>query len=212
MAKPSTGISVKTPIGELAVSEDVATKAGTWLSRVVGEPVEHAIGFATDLLRIRRRENCIKLVIAAQERLAARGIHEPTRLLPMKVALPLIEAASLEEEPTLQDMWVNLLANGVDADFPFDVTPSFVDVLRMITPYEAQILRVIYATAPRDASTTGALVTTAGLPESAQVLASNNTGVRCGYETEVFAAIPSCRASQAAKAREVAKCKAQFWI
>jgi hypothetical protein len=65
---------------------------------------------------------------------------EPQPVL-LKVIQPLLEAASLEEEPDIQEMWARLLAGATSAGTLF--LPSFIDILRQLTTEEARFLKAL---------------------------------------------------------------------
>lgn len=62
--------------------------------------------------------------------------------VPLRTSVPLLEAASLEEDEDLQDRWASLLANA--AGGIVDVPPSFANVLRELDPVSAKILDFVY--------------------------------------------------------------------
>jgi hypothetical protein len=57
-----------------------------------------------------------------------------------KLLLPLVQAASLETDETLADRWAALLSNAADPAQRVAVQPGFVEVLRQLTPIDAQVL------------------------------------------------------------------------
>jgi hypothetical protein len=59
------------------------------------------------------------------------------------VLQPLVEAASLQEEPDLQNVWANLLANAADGRQMTPVEPSFVAMLRNLSSREVRFLESI---------------------------------------------------------------------
>jgi hypothetical protein len=61
-----------------------------------------------------------------------------------KILYPLLQAASLESDPTLAEKWAALLANAADPAHQTQVHPSYIDVLRQMTPVDAQVLLYIY--------------------------------------------------------------------
>ena len=64
--------------------------------------------------------------------------------VPGRVLLPLLEAASLEDDQQLRRMWSTLLANAADSTRPGDMLPSFVSILSELSPVEALILENLY--------------------------------------------------------------------
>jgi hypothetical protein len=63
-----------------------------------------------------------------------------------KVLFPLVQAASLESDATLANLWAALLANAADPVQQAPVQPGFVEVLRQLTPVEARVLKMASAT------------------------------------------------------------------
>jgi Abortive infection alpha len=62
--------------------------------------------------------------------------------VPHRTAVPLLEAASLEDDEGLQDRWAALLANA--AAQTMEVPPSFATVLRDLDPAAARVLDAVY--------------------------------------------------------------------
>jgi hypothetical protein len=63
----------------------------------------------------------------------------------LKLAIPLFEAASLEDDDYLQDLWVRLLVNAANADSHINLQRAYIEILEQITPLEALILQRIYS-------------------------------------------------------------------
>ena len=49
------------------------------------------------------------------------GLNGPNRAIPLKIAIPLFQAASLEDDDYLQDLWAKLLVNGGNAESGIDI-------------------------------------------------------------------------------------------
>lgn len=111
----------------------VAT-GGAFLGKFVG-PAAEAIGKAA-------WEQAQQLGVKATAYLAAVG-REPQPVEP-KLLLPLVQAASLETDPTLAEKWAALLANAADPAQKVQVQPGFAEVLRQLTPMDAAILEHLY--------------------------------------------------------------------
>lgn len=65
--------------------------------------------------------------------------REPQPVEP-KVLVPLVQAAALETDEALADKWAALLANAADPASTLIITPIYVDILRQLTPQEANLL------------------------------------------------------------------------
>jgi hypothetical protein len=67
-----------------------------------------------------------------------------------KLLYPLLQSAALETDPTLADKWAALLANAADPAQKTPVLPGFAEVLRQLTPADANILAHVYKRAQID--------------------------------------------------------------
>lgn len=81
----------------------------------------------------------------AQDFLKLVGLPAPTRPVPMKLLIPIMQGASLEENDDLQDRWAAILVNAANANFGSEVRRSYVTILEQLTPLDAHILDVLYS-------------------------------------------------------------------
>jgi hypothetical protein len=125
------------------------------------------MGIFEDKLRYMRWERQVRLMLRAEETLRETGLSQPTKFIPMKLAVPLLQAAAMEEDDQLQDRWVNLLVNSCNASAKIDLQRAFIDVLERLTPLEAQILERIYSLPYEEARHEGIIAT--DLPMSARL-------------------------------------------
>ena len=162
-------------VGEIAKTTgkaiDAAREAGGFIARFVSGPLEQGIGIFEDRLRYTRWERQIRLMSRAEDFLRRSGLSSPTRPVPLKLAVPLLQGATLEDDDDLQDKWAVLLVNAANASFNFEIRRSYLDILEQITPLEANILDVIY-TLPFEQSQHEGIVTV-DLPHSAKINEGN---------------------------------------
>jgi hypothetical protein len=116
--------------------------AQAFLDRLLGPAVDETGQLLADKVRYRRFKNQVKIIADAQTVLAHAGL-EPIPI-PLRTLVPLVEKASLEEEPGLQKMWSNLLANAATSDSKEELHRLCVDVLSSISPREALMLQHAY--------------------------------------------------------------------
>jgi len=116
--------------------------SGAFLGKFVGPAAEH-LGKAA-------WERAQALGKNAAQLLATVG-REPQPVEP-KVLVPLVQAAALETDPGLSERWAALLANAADPEQRVKVQPGYAEVLRQLTPIDAQILKLLYAAAAVSAS------------------------------------------------------------
>ncbi|GAB3639144.1 hypothetical protein GCM10027422_47350 [Hymenobacter arcticus] len=115
--------------------------AKPFLAKVLGPAVEELGEIGRDYVKGWRAKNG-SAVLAGADKLLAEAGREP-QTVPLKVLLPLLDAASLEDEPTLAEKWAALLANAADPVQQAPVLPGFIEVLRQLTPEDARVLEAL---------------------------------------------------------------------
>ncbi len=124
---------------------DASQQFGGFISRYVSGPLEQGVGIFEDKLKYMRWERQMRLMQRASEYMKSIGIDAPTKPIPLKLAIPLLEAASLEDDDYLQDMWAKLLVNSSITSSSVDLNRSYIDILERLSHLEAKILSVIYS-------------------------------------------------------------------
>lgn len=71
------------------------------------------------------------------------AVGRATQPIKEKILLPLMQAASLEGDPTLADQWAALLANAADPEAKVSVEVKFVEILRALNLAEIKVLRYL---------------------------------------------------------------------
>jgi hypothetical protein len=126
-------------------SLEFSQKVGGFFAKVFKEPIEEVTGMVTDKLRFVRWRRLVQMSDDVNNILEDKGINDP-RAVPPKLALPIFEEASLEEDPSLQQLWNHLLANSMNPDFNGELSYGFVDMIKNITAIEVSILDNFYET------------------------------------------------------------------
>lgn len=130
---------------------DAGVKTGGWLDKIFGDAIGQTVAHLwTDRIAARRVEASIysweraeTLYQKAVERLLKKGVTM-TRPIPPKVALPLLEYATIEHEDDLHTLWANLLATGMDAN-ENEIHRKYVTTLGEMTSEDAAILAKMFA-------------------------------------------------------------------
>lgn len=130
---------------------ECAQALGHFLAPMIQEPAEMAAGIAYDFLRHFRWELQQKYILRVEEIAKKRGLKSPTRRVPLNLALPSLQAASMEEDDLLREMWARLLVNAMDADRNVEMRRAFIDILESLTSLDAQILGKISSACGDDA-------------------------------------------------------------
>ena len=80
-----------------------------------------------------------------QELLDAAGVQpDEIRPCPLMLGALWTERASLEGNPTLQELWARLMANALDPNFREEIRIAFVSIILELSPLDALILRVLH--------------------------------------------------------------------
>jgi hypothetical protein len=117
-----------------------AKQAQDFIAAVSGHPGE-SLGTILGNLGRRRVQNVE--TVGNKAHLILLDIGAMPKEIPLNVLQPLLEAASLQEEPDLQNVWANLLANAADGRQMTPVEPSFVAMLRNLSSREVRFLESI---------------------------------------------------------------------
>ncbi|MGI4742938.1 MAG: Abi-alpha family protein [Janthinobacterium lividum] len=112
------------------------------MAKVVRPAAEEMGEVGRDYIKGWRAKNGSQTLAGADRLLAEAG--RESQAVPLKTLLPLLDAASLEDESDMAGRWAALLANAADPAQRVQVQLGFVEVLRQLTPDDAQVLTFIY--------------------------------------------------------------------
>jgi len=122
---------------------EAAEKFGGFISKYIGGPLDQAVGIFEDKLKYIRWERQQRLFKRAQVFIDKEGTNI-TRPLPIKHAIPLLSAASLEEDDYLQDIWAKLLVNFTIENSSVEATHTYIDILERLSSLEVKIINAVY--------------------------------------------------------------------
>ena len=126
---------------------DASSRVGGWLDRIFGQGIEDTVALHwSDRIRARRIERAIydwerltELMRKVESRLNAKSV--PTlRLVPPKIALAIIEHATVEDDNDLHSLWANLLTTGLDAAAG-QIHNKYISVLADLTRDDAVVFK-----------------------------------------------------------------------
>ena len=144
-AEPTTSSVPRSPEARTpAPFSGEATKTLAELIRDFGgsEPVREVSGVVADRLRYWRATQAAKLADKVDERNRLRR-SEGRRSIPLRVLIPAVEKASLDERDEMLDLWAELLANFEDPDSGVEQEGVFVSLLSGMQPIDVAILRAV---------------------------------------------------------------------
>lgn len=128
---------------------EVAERAGGFFAKVFLLPANEISGIITDKLRFIRWSRLIDMADEVENILRDRGITN-TRPVTPKIALPIFEKASLEDDRILHELWNNLLVNAMNPEFNSEIRYGFIEIINNITAQEALLLEIFYNTLLKD--------------------------------------------------------------
>ena len=146
---------------------DSVNELGRFIAPFIAGPLEQATGLVEDKLRYMRWERQQRFMERVCQKLKELDENFPTKQIPLKFAVPLFQAASLEDDDYLQDLWANLLVNASVEKQRLELRRAYIDILERLSPLEALMLERIYSL-PVD-ELQGSAVVTENLPTSARV-------------------------------------------
>jgi len=154
---------------------DAGSKFGGFIARFISGPLEQGVGIFEDKLKYMRWERQQRLMARAEKFMKEINLESPTRAIPLKIAVPLFQGASLEDNDDLQDIWARLLVNAANENSGIDMKRVYIDILERLTPLEAQILSVIYSLPFEEIQHKGVLTTE--LPYKASPVVEKKEGL-----------------------------------
>ena len=158
-------VALKIQVGEMTKGESKEAGLsvnipGEALDKAVADVIKTALGETTkgglqlggnifggligDRVREWRTRNLLDTVEKTAQTMKDKGIPlSEAKALPMGHLYSLFEGASKEDDPTLQAMWANLLASGLDPDAS-DIEVTFFSVLEKMTGRDALLLKYVH--------------------------------------------------------------------
>jgi hypothetical protein len=120
---------------------DKALEVGSELFRKIAGPLAEEVGESIGVVaRHYRYKLAVKMRQKTERMLKDAGINP--HAVPPRLFLPIAENASMQDDEDLHTRWAALLANA--AAVPDSVHPSFIEVLRQLTPQDARLLDDLY--------------------------------------------------------------------
>jgi hypothetical protein len=119
---------------------EIAEKVGGFVSKVIGGAGNQVGGILEDWTRYYRYKNLLIIADKVEALHAQRNIEGKTTPIPPRVAIPMLESASLEDDEILQTVWARLIANSTDPNFKEALHPGYVEIIKQMSPDEAIIL------------------------------------------------------------------------
>jgi hypothetical protein len=121
---------------------DHSIELSKFIQNLTKEPLESISGIVNDRLIFWRFKNQLSIMKKTKDILSDPEYKNFKTAIPLKIAIPFLSEASLEDDDDLQNLWARLIANGTQ----MNVKRIYGDILNRISAYEANILqRIILA-------------------------------------------------------------------
>jgi hypothetical protein len=128
----------------IKVGVEAALSPFVHLIQQLAGPAAEEIGLAFhDSIKAWRFKRQLRLLQKLKEYLDVAGITP--KQIPIKLLVPALNYATLEEDNTLQDRWAMLLANAADPKSEIENLPSFAEILKQLSFSDARFLEVLFA-------------------------------------------------------------------
>lgn len=125
----------------LALSEPVVKSGCKLMEDLLGKPCEVVGGMLTDQLYAWQWRNRIRIANRAKEILEKEGVA--ASVMPTGFFLPFLNASGNTEDPTLQELWAQLLASAATNETHRKI--AFIKRIEELTSEEALMLASIYS-------------------------------------------------------------------
>jgi hypothetical protein len=106
-----------------------------------GGSAEEIGGMWQDRFAVRRRIRRLSL-LGKLKAAIEHAVFEP-RQIADNIWMPAVEAASLQDDEAIQNIWANLLANAADPETNNHVYPAYISILKDLTSGDARLLNAL---------------------------------------------------------------------
>jgi hypothetical protein len=137
------GKGLRDPDNAGSESFDRSRKLADFMRRVFGPSANPSDSTFTDWTTAFRHKIILKLADRVNEIHRQRGIEDKTVPILPRLAIPLLQKATLEDNEVLQDMWAAFIANAMDPQFHAGARRTLIDLLASLEPVDAMVLRAI---------------------------------------------------------------------
>ena len=125
-------------------SLDTANSLGAFLKTILGNGLDQLGGAFSDWAHVFRYEQAYKLATRVKSMHQQRGIEGKTIPIAPRLAIPLLQQATLEDDGLILDMWAGLISNATDPNRKTEARRSYCGLLSSLEPLDALALREIF--------------------------------------------------------------------
>jgi len=141
----TTNLKIDINIGNSVV--DLIKSTGGYFGKHADCIFTEISGIAVDKLKDYRLRcdvpRKVKLINTITEEFDKKGVDQ-TRPVSIKLAVPMLEQAFLEEDEELQKIWDRLITHTLDPTFDVEIRSAYTDILKSLTSLDAKILKYVF--------------------------------------------------------------------
>ncbi len=129
------------------LQKSLSQTAGNLLERMLGPAADELGTYLGDQIRAWRfrQKNIEEIAEKTSEEIKRRGLdNNRLKSLPQGDVYRAMDACSLEDDETVQQLWAGLFASAMDPDKSISASKVFVDILRSLGPAETGLLLVLH--------------------------------------------------------------------
>jgi len=111
-----------------------------FLEKILGGSLEELGNIGQDWIKYYRYKNLLLIQDKIEAIMKKRKGDGKVNPIPLRLAIPLLQSASIEDDDSIQELWARLIANATDPDKNIDLHPAFIEIINQLSPDEAKIL------------------------------------------------------------------------
>jgi hypothetical protein len=124
----------------LSKTIDLVEKTGLFLNEITGGGMQELGQSFHDWASYVRMKNLIAIQDKVDALRKSRKIEGKPTPIPPRLAIPLIQEASIEDAEEIQAIWARLICKATDNDSSKDIHPAFIEIIKQLNSDEAMIL------------------------------------------------------------------------
>lgn len=123
---------------------ELVQQLSPFFQKVLGESLETVGGIIADWAAFFRYRNLLFIRDRVEEIHSKRKLEGKSISIPPRYAIPLIQAASIEDDPNLREMWAGLIANATDPNKSLNLSKLHIETLKSLEPLDASVIEYLY--------------------------------------------------------------------
>jgi len=138
-----TAAAVKEVAKTTGQAIETVDRVGRFFAKVMRESIDATCGILADALKYKRWERQIRLVEKAEHLITEKNLTGKSTPISAKLALPIFQNASLEDDDFLHDLYAKLLVTAIDPKVSTKRT-AFAEIIHQLDPLDVKILQAMY--------------------------------------------------------------------